>query len=215
MECGLTHQRHNAILTVFNIPILSLFSLSLSRTLTLTPRSLSISLTSPSYSQRQAVMATRVTPEVYADIQAHIASSGKDVDGDILRSLRYYDPARILTLMPKRGGGNDQNGNSNGNGGGGDGEGVGGGERGGDSDGERSNVDSDGGDMTGVMGIPPLTVGGEPARVAVLSAGTCDLPVAEEAAVTAELCGLKVGVLETVHFRLFTIQYTMVAKCSH
>ena len=65
------------------------------------------------------------------------------------------------------------------------------------------------------MGIPPLTVGSEPARVAVLSAGTCDLPVAEEAAVTAELCGLKVGVLETVHcsfetihYSLFTIQYT-------
>jgi pyridinium-3,5-biscarboxylic acid mononucleotide synthase len=72
------------------------------------------------------VMATRIRPEVYAQVQAQIPD------------LDYYPLARICALKPSQ--------------------------------------------------LEPRYGG----TIALLSAGTADLPVAEEAAVTAELCGFRV-----------------------
>lgn len=78
------------------------------------------------------VMATRIEPEVYNQLQEKIAD------------LRYYPTARICTLQGER----------------------------------REETQSSEPQYSGIIGI--------------LSAGTADLPVAEEAAVTAELCGFQV-----------------------
>lgn len=78
------------------------------------------------------VMATRIEPEVYNQLQEKIAD------------LRYYPTARICTLQGER----------------------------------REENQSSEPQYSGIIGI--------------LSAGTADLPVAEEAAVTAELCGFQV-----------------------
>ncbi len=72
------------------------------------------------------VMATRIEPQVYAQLQQEI------------EDLRYYPTARICALGKTK---------------------------------------------------PELQY---PGKVSILTAGTADLPVAEEAAVTAELCGLQV-----------------------
>ncbi|MGF1512873.1 MAG: nickel pincer cofactor biosynthesis protein LarB [Elainellaceae cyanobacterium] len=73
--------------------------------------------------QHPVVMATRIEPEVYAQLSPH------------LPDLRYYPSARICAIAPEA--------------------------------------------------APPRY----PGTVTLISAGTSDLPVAEEAAVTAELCG--------------------------
>lgn len=78
------------------------------------------------------VMATRIEPEVYNQLQEKIAD------------LRYYPTARICALQGER----------------------------------REENQSSEPQYSGIIGI--------------LSAGTADLPVAEEAAVTAELCGFQV-----------------------
>lgn len=72
------------------------------------------------------VMATRIEPEVYTQLQAQVAD------------LQYYPEARICAISP-------------------------------------------------AAMSPP-----HPGTISILSAGTADLPVAEEAAVTAELCGFQV-----------------------
>jgi pyridinium-3,5-biscarboxylic acid mononucleotide synthase len=72
------------------------------------------------------VMATRITPAVFASVQA------------IVPDVTYYETARICTLAP---------------------------------------------DIPGPS---------HPGTIGILSAGTADLPVAEEAAITAELCGFQV-----------------------
>jgi len=76
------------------------------------------------------VMATRIKPEVYNQLQEKIAD------------LRYYPTARICALQSER------------------------------------QAETQTFQYSGIIGI--------------LSAGTADLPVAEEAAVTAELCGFQV-----------------------
>ncbi|BAZ66125.1 putative phosphoribosylaminoimidazole carboxylase catalytic subunit [Fischerella sp. NIES-4106] len=72
------------------------------------------------------VMATRITPEIYAALQPKV------------RDLRYYESARICAIAP------------------------------------------------------PTIEPSFPGTISILSAGTADLPVAEEAAVTAELSGFRV-----------------------
>ncbi len=85
---------------------------------------------SRSVSQRESrnpvVMATRIEPEVYSELQLKIPD------------LKYYASARICALVPAQ--------------------------------------------------IEPQY----PGTISILSAGTADLPVAEEAAITAELCGFGV-----------------------
>ncbi len=76
--------------------------------------------------KNKVVMATRITPSVFATLQPKI------------RDLRYYQSARICAIAP-----------------------------------------------------PKIEVRYS-GRIGILSAGTADLPVAEEAAVTAELCGFEV-----------------------
>lgn len=76
--------------------------------------------------QQPVVMATRITPAVYEQLQQRIPY------------LRYYEMARICAIVSEP--------------------------------------------------IPPQAIG----TITLLSAGTADLPVAEEAAVTAELCGFPV-----------------------
>jgi pyridinium-3,5-biscarboxylic acid mononucleotide synthase len=77
-------------------------------------------------SRNPVVMATRITPEVYAQLQTQIPD------------LRYYEMARICAIAPEN--------------------------------------------------LEPRCSG----TIALLSAGTADLPVAEEAAVTSELSGFRV-----------------------
>ena len=89
------------------------------------------------------VMATRIEPEVYAQLEEKVAG------------LRYYPMARICALQgegQRSRGAEEQRGR-----------------------GAEENLESE---ISGIIGI--------------LCAGTADLPVAEEAAVTAELCGFKV-----------------------
>lgn len=76
--------------------------------------------------RNSVVMATRIEPEVYSQLQPKV------------RGLQYYEMARICALVP-------------------------------------SEIPLR---QTGIIGI--------------LTAGTADLPVAEEAAITAELCGFEV-----------------------
>ncbi|MDX2099298.1 MAG: nickel pincer cofactor biosynthesis protein LarB [Leptolyngbyaceae cyanobacterium bins.59] len=80
------------------------------------------------------VMATRIEPEVYAQIRGQVAC----VTSDPPSQVRYYPMARICAIVPD------------------------------DWQTQR------------------------PGLIGLLSAGTADLPVAEEAAVTAELCGFQV-----------------------
>ncbi len=82
--------------------------------------------------QNSVVMATRIEPEVYNQLQEKVAD------------LRYYPTARICALQAER----------------------------------REETQSSEPQYSGIIGI--------------LSAGTADLPVAEEAAVTAQLCGFQV-----------------------
>ncbi|MBW4522738.1 MAG: nickel pincer cofactor biosynthesis protein LarB [Scytolyngbya sp. HA4215-MV1] len=75
------------------------------------------------------VMATRILPSVYAQLQAQVSD------------LKYYTSARICAVQPP---------------------------------------------------TASVTDPSHPGTISILSAGTADLPVAEEAAVTAELCGFQV-----------------------
>jgi len=84
-------------------------------------------------SHHPVVMATRIEPSVYVQLQAQIPD------------LRYYDMARICSLQSA-----EQS--------------------------DRTNIHSP----------------SRPGTISILSAGTADLPVAEEAAVTAELSGFAV-----------------------
>ena len=77
-------------------------------------------------SRNPVVMATRIEPEVYSELQLKIPD------------LKYYPSARICALVPAQ--------------------------------------------------LEPQY----PGTISILSAGTADLPVAEEAAITAELCGFQV-----------------------
>ncbi|MBW4620647.1 MAG: nickel pincer cofactor biosynthesis protein LarB [Cyanosarcina radialis HA8281-LM2] len=107
------------------------------------------------------VMATRITPEVYAQLQVQIPS------------LHYYPMARICALI------------------------------------RSSEVQEFRSSEVGAQSIAPVqkseTIAPspphpltpslpspQPGTIGIISAGTADLPVAEEAAVTAELCGFQV-----------------------
>lgn len=79
--------------------------------------------------QQSVVMATRITPEVYAELQQQIPD------------LIYYEMARICALPPAK---------------------------------------------------AALPAGSALGKITILTAGTADLPVAEEAACTASLCGFEV-----------------------
>lgn len=85
--------------------------------------------------QSSVVMATRIEPEVYAQLEEKVAG------------LRYYPMARICALQ---------------------------------------------GEEQGAQGAAENPESKIPGIISILCAGTADLPVAEEAAVTAELCGFKV-----------------------
>lgn len=91
------------------------------------------------------VMATRIEPEVYAQLREQIPD------------LHYYETARICAL---------------------EGEGV-----------EAREKESESPSLTPPRFVAPI----HPGLIGLLSAGTADLPVAEEAAVTAELSGFQVN----------------------
>lgn len=99
------------------------------------------------------VMATRIEPEVYAQLEEKVAG------------LRYYPMARICALQGEKGS-----------------QGSGGAEE------QKEN--------SSLCTFAPLRDTNPeskiPGIIGILCAGTADLPVAEEAAVTAELCGFKV-----------------------
>ena len=106
------------------------------------------------------VMATRIEPDVYAQLKAKVSD------------VEYYAMARICTL---KGRGQESEARSQ----------------------ENAKLSSEAAllktqnSKLKTQNAPPISP--HPGTISILSAGTADLPVAEEAAVTAELCGFKVN----------------------